>query len=187
MGYGFVQRGRGRCGFGALLVIPLIGFLTPASGCGYHVAGKAAHLPPTVSTLAVPVFATRVQTFHTEMSFTQAVIRELNTRTSYHILNQEDANADATLRGTILTQTVAPLTFDAVSGETSSYLVTITAKVVLTDHLGRVLYENPALSYHEQYQSTADLSSFIQEGSPAVTRISHDFARAVVSDMLESF
>ena len=187
MGYQLVERGRQRRGFAALLVILVLGFLTPSSGCGYHVAGNATHLPPMVRTLAVPAFATHVQTFHTEMSFTQAVIRELNTRTSYHIVNKEDAEADATLRGTILGQTVAPLTFDAVSGETSSYLVTITAKVVLTDHGGRVLYENPALSYHEQYQSTADLSSFIQEGSPAVTRISHDFARAVVSDMLESF
>jgi len=187
VGYLFVQRGRGRNGFGTLLVILVLAFLTSPSGCGYHVAGSAAHLPPMVSTLAVPVFATRVQNFHTEMSFTQALIRELNTRTGYRILNKEDAEADATLRGTILTQTVAPLTFDAVSGETSSYLVTITAEVILTDHAGRVLYENPALSYHEQYQSTADLSSFIQEGSPAVTRISHDFARAVVSDILESF
>jgi outer membrane lipopolysaccharide assembly protein LptE/RlpB len=185
--YLFVERGGRGCGLWALFVILFLGFLTLSSGCGYQVAGKATHLPPMVSTLAVPVFATHVQTFHAEMSFTQAVIRELNTRTSYHILNKEDADADATLRGTILGQTVAPLTFDAVSGETSSYLVTITAKVVLTDHGGRVLYENPALSYHEQYQSTADLSSFIQEGSPAVTRISRDFARAVVSDMLESF
>ena len=164
-----------------------LGCLTMVTGCGYHAAGRATHLPPMLSTLAVPVFATHVQNFHTEMSFTQAIIRELNTRTSYSILNQENADADATLRGTILTQTVAPLTFDAVSGETSSYLVTITAKVVLTDRAGHVLYQNPALSYHEQYQSTADLSSFIQEGSPAVTRISHDFARAVVSDILESF
>jgi hypothetical protein len=170
-----------------LLFILVSGFLIFFCGCGYHAAGNAADLPPAVNTLAVPVFATHAQTFHTEMSFTQAVIRELDTRTSYRILNKENADADATLRGTILGQTVAPLTFDAVSGETSSYLVTITAKVVLTDRAGRVLYENPALSYHEQYQSTADLSSFIQEGSPAVTRISRDFAQAIVSDMLESF
>ena len=170
-----------------LLLLLVSGFLIFSCGCGYHAAGNAAHLPPAVNTLAVPVFATHVQTFHTEMSFTQAVIRELDTRTDYRILNKEDTDADATLRGTILGQTVAPLTFDAVSGETSSYLVTVTAKVVLTDRAGRVLYENPALSYHEQYQSTADLSSFIQEGSPAVTRISRDFAQAIVSDMLESF
>lgn len=156
-------------------------------GCGYHAEGSATHLPPAVRTLAVPVFATHVQNFRTETVFTQAIIHELNLRTNYRILNRDDPDADATLHGTILTETAAPLTFDATSGVTSSYLVTITAKVVLTAHDGHILYENPALSYREQYQSTADLSSFIQEGSPAVGRISRDFSQAVVTDMLESF
>ena len=161
--------------------------LTLLSGCGYHQAGSATHLPANVRTLAVPIFATRVQAYHTETAFTQALVRELNTRTKYHILNSADADADAALHGTILSQTIAPLTYDAASGETSSYLITITAKIILNARDGRVLYENDNLLYHEQYQSTLDLSGFIQEGSPAVARISRDFASAIVSDILESF
>ena len=156
-------------------------------GCGYHTAGSATHLPPNLRTLAVPVFATRVQAFHTEMTFTQAVIRELNTRTKYRILNSDSDQADAVLHGTILSQTVAPLTYDASTSQTSSYLITITAKVVLTGRDGRVLYQNDALGYREQYQSTQDLSGFIQEDTPAVRRVAKDFAQAIVSDMLESF
>lgn len=167
-----------------LLILPLLFTLT---GCGYHQAGSAAHLPSSDRTLAVPIFATHVQAYHTEMAFTQAVIRELNTRTRYRILNSDNTDADATLHGTILTQTVAPLTYDATSGQTSSYLITITAKVLLTDHDGRILYQNDNLLYHEQYQSTIDLNGFIQEDSPAVLRIARSFATAVVSDMLESF
>ena len=160
---------------------------TTLTGCGYHQAGSATHIPANVRTLAVPIFATHAQAYHTEMAFTQATIRELNTRTKYHILNNDTADADATFHGTILTQTVAPLTYDAATGQTSSYLVTITAKVTLTAHDGRVLYENDNLLYHEQYQSTLDLTGFIQEGSPAVARISRTFATAIVSDLLESF
>jgi hypothetical protein len=167
------------------LILPL--FLTPLIGCGYHQAGSATHLPPDVRTLAVPIFATRVQAFHTEMAFTQATVRELNTRTKYRILNTDSPDADATLHGTILTQTAAPLTYDASSGQTSSYLITITAKVVLTAHDGHILYANNNLLFHEQYQSTQDISGFIQEDSPAVGRISRAFANAIVSDMLESF
>lgn len=161
--------------------------LLPLAGCGYHTAGSATHIPGNVSTLAVPIFATRAQAFHTEMAFTQATIRELNTRTRYRILNTDSSDADATLRGTILTQSVAPLTYDATSGESSSYLVTITAKVLLTAHDGHVLYRNDAVTFHEQYQSTQDLNGFIQEDSAAVNRVSRDFAQALVSDMLESF
>jgi outer membrane lipopolysaccharide assembly protein LptE/RlpB len=160
---------------------------TTLTGCGYHQAGSATHIPANVHTLAVPIFATNAQAFHTEMAFTEATIRELNTRTKYHILNSNSPDADATLHGTILTQTVAPLTYDASTGQSSSYLVSITAKVLLTAHDGRVLYRNDSFLYREQYQSTQDLSGFIQEDGYAVKRVAHAFAQAIVSDMLESF
>jgi outer membrane lipopolysaccharide assembly protein LptE/RlpB len=160
---------------------------TLLTGCGYHTAGSASHIPPNIRTLSVPIFATRVQAYHTEMAFTQAVISELNTRTRYRILNSDSPDADATLRGTILTQTITPLTYDATTSQTSSYLVAVTARVTLTAHDGTILYRNDAITFREQYQSTQDLSGFIQEGSPAISRMSRDFAQTVVSDMLESF
>jgi outer membrane lipopolysaccharide assembly protein LptE/RlpB len=162
-------------------------FVTTLSGCGYHQAGSATHIPANVRTLAVPVFATRAQAYHTEMAFTQATIRELNTRTKYNILNADSDSADATLHGTILTQTIAPLTYDASTGQSSSYLVTITAKVLLTAHDGHVLYRNDSILYREQFQSTQDLSGFIQEDGYAVKRVAREFAQAIVSDMLEYF
>ena len=161
--------------------------LTLVTGCGYHTSGSATHIPANVRSIAVPVFATHAQAYHTEMAFTQAVIRELNTRTRYRVLTNASADADAVLNGTILTQTSVPLTYDSTTGETSSYLVTITVKVVLTARDGHILYQNDALSYREQYQSTQDLSGFIREDTPAVTRLARDFAQALVGDMLESF
>jgi len=161
--------------------------LVSVTGCGYHQAGSATHIPANVRTIAVPVFATHAQAFHSEMALTQAVVRELDTRTRYRVLASDSADADAVLSGTILTQTSVPLTYDSTSGETSSYLVTITVKVVLTARDGRVLYQNDALSYREQYQSTQDLTGFIREDTPAVSRLARDFAQAVVGDMLESF
>lgn len=163
----------------------LSGLLLPLTACGYHTVGASAHLPVGVRTLAVPVFTTRAQTFHTEFAFTQAVIHELNTRTKYQILNR-DSDADATLRGTIVSESASPLTYDSTSGQTSSYLITVTARVVLTARDGRVLYENDALPFREQYQSTQDTTSFIQEDSPAVQRVARDFAKAVVAAILES-
>ncbi len=161
------------------------------TGCGYHTAGSVTHLPGNVRTIAVPTFATRSQQFHTEFAFTQAVVRELNDRTRYRVVNAsagaEDSAADATLRGTILSQTSSPLTYDSESGQTSSYLLTITARVVLTARDGHTLYQNNAMVFHEQYQSTQDVSGFIQEDGPAVKRVARDFAQAVVANILEAF
>lgn len=159
----------------------------PITGCGYHAAGSATHIPATVRTISVPVFTTHAQAYRTEMVFTQAVVRELNTRTHYRVLTNGSADADAVLSGTILTQSAVPLTYDSTTGQTSSYLITITVKVVLTDRDGRVLYRNDALSFRDQYQSTQDLSGFIREDQPAVQRLARDFAQTLVGDMLESF
>jgi hypothetical protein len=166
---------------GAVLALSLC-----ATGCGYHAVGSAVHVPANVRTLAVPIFQSKVQAYKTETVFTEAVVRELNTRTKYRVLTS-GTDADATLHGTILTQTIAPLTYDSTSGQTSSYLVTVTAQVVLTARDGKVLYRNDAFAWREQYQSTQDLSGFIQEDGAAVRRMAHDFGQAVVSDMLESF
>jgi len=164
----------------------LLFFVLPITGCGYHASGSATHISPNVRTFAVPVFATQVQAYHTEMALTQAVVRELETRTRYRVVSSTN-DSDAVLRGTILTQTPDPLTYDSTTGETSSYLVTITVKVVLTARDGQVLYQNDALSYREQYQSTQDLSGFVREDPAAVNRLARDFAQALVGDMLESF
>lgn len=157
------------------------------SGCGYHTAGAATHIPASVRTIAVPVFTTHAQAYRTEVVFTQAVVRELNTRTRYRVLTNSAPDADAVLSGTIMTQSAVPLTYDSTTGQTSSYLVTITVKVELTGRDGRVLYRNDALSFREQYQSTQDLSGFIREDQPAVQRLARDFAQTVVGNMLESF
>lgn len=170
-----------------LLSLAVSAVLLQTAGCGYHTAGSATHIPAGTRTIDVPIFATRVQNFSTEVDFTKAVIRELDTRTRYRVLTNPDADADARLSGTILTQSIAPLTYDSASGQTASYLVTITAKVVLTARDGRILYQNDAVPFHEQYQSTQDLNGFIQEDSPAVRRLAQDFARTIVSNMLESF
>ncbi len=158
------------------------------SGCGYHVAGSATHVPASVRVLAVPVFKTNVLQYHTEVALTEATIHELNTRTKYRVTHSDNADAsDALLRGTVLTESIAPLTYDPSTGSTSSYLVQITAKVVLTARDGRVLYKNDKLSFREQYQSTQDLSAFIQEDGAAVQRLSRDMANEIVADLLNSF
>jgi outer membrane lipopolysaccharide assembly protein LptE/RlpB len=157
------------------------------AGCGYHPAGSPAHLPNTVHTLAVPVFKNTTQSYHTEVAFTQAVMQELSSRTSYRLVAGNSAEADATLEGTITAFQVSPLTYNSQTGQSSSFLITIKASVTLVDSNHKVLYKNPSYLFRQQYETTQDLASFIQEDNPAVQRLARDFAQSVVSDILESF
>jgi len=170
------------------VVVLLVGTVCLTSaGCGYHALGHNVTLPPDARTIAVPVFTNDTQTYKVEQLLTAAVVRELVTRTHYHILNEGSGAADATLRGTILSTYFAPLTYDSQTGRVASVLITVSAKVALTDRQGATLYQNPAYVFREQYQVSSDLGSFFEEDSPALERLSRDFARTLVSNVLEGF
>jgi outer membrane lipopolysaccharide assembly protein LptE/RlpB len=171
-------------GFTAILAAALA---LVSTACGYHTAGHATQLPGDVKTIAVPGFVNQTQTYRIEQRLTAAVEQEFTTRTHYHVVNQASEGADATLRGTVLSTYMAPLTYDSQTGRAASVLVTVSMKVVLTDRQGKVLFENPSYLFREQYEVSRELSSFFQEDSPALERLSRDFARTLVSNVLEGF
>jgi len=165
-----------------------IGFLLLLlSGCGYHSAGHIVTIPTNVQTIAIPSFVNQTQTYKIEQTLTSAVVREMVTRTHYHIVNSSAAPADATLSGTVLSTYTAPLTYDSQTGRAASVLVTVSMKVALTDKEGKVLYQNPSYVFREQYQVSRELASFFEEDSPALQRLSQEFARTLVSNILEGF
>jgi outer membrane lipopolysaccharide assembly protein LptE/RlpB len=167
----------------ALIAVALLSL----SGCGYHALGAATHLPPGVRTLAVPIFATKTEAYHSETVMTEAVIREFATRTRMRVTPDASADADAVLHGTILKEIVAPLTYNTTTQQSSSFLITMVVSVTLTGRDGKILYENKNYVFRQQYQSTTDLPSFFQENPAAIQRLSREFARQLVADVLEGF
>jgi outer membrane lipopolysaccharide assembly protein LptE/RlpB len=157
------------------------------TSCGYHTAGHAVQLPETVKTIAVPPFKNETPTYRIEQMLTASVAREFTIRTHYRIVSNPGDEADATLAGTVLSTTASPLAYDTSSGRAASVLVVVSMKVTLSDRNGKVLYQNPAYLFREQYEVSQDLQSFFEEDSPALRRLSQDFARTLVSNILEGF
>lgn len=155
------------------------------TGCGYHALGTATHLPADARTLAVPVFATQTTKYHTETVMTDAVVREFAARSRLRVTPNADGDPDVVLHGTILQESVAPLTYNTSTQQSSSFLITVVASVQLTARDGRVLFENKNYVFRQQYQSTTDLPVYFDESPAAIERLSRDFARALVADVLE--
>jgi outer membrane lipopolysaccharide assembly protein LptE/RlpB len=168
-------------------LLPIAFALVGLSGCGYHTLGAATHLPAGMQTLAVPVFATRTEAYHTEVVMTEAVIREFATRTRLRVTPDASGDPDAVLHGTILKEAVQPLTYNAATQQSSSFVITVVVSVTLTGRDGKILYENKNYVYRQQYQSTTDLASFIEENPAAMERLSRELARQLVGDVLEGF
>jgi outer membrane lipopolysaccharide assembly protein LptE/RlpB len=167
------------CGVALLAIVSL-------PGCGYHVAGKASRLPQDVHTIAVPTFQNKSQTYRIEAKLTAAVVREFNARTQYRIVS-DPANADATMRGSVLSTQIEPLTYDSRTGRASSGVITIRMSVTLTGGNGEVLFRNPNYLFRDEYQASEQVSSFFEEQDPAFDRLCRDFARSLVSNVLEAF
>lgn len=158
-----------------------------ASGCGYHVAGRAARLPSTWHTIAVPAFVNRTPTYRIEQRVTNAVVHELLARTKYRVVPRA-AGADAVLHGEITDIEAVPLLFDATSGHVTTMLVTLKLKVSLVDEATKkVVYRNDNFVFRDEYQISGDVNSFFQEEGPAMGRMSRDFASDLVSAILEDF
>jgi hypothetical protein len=158
-----------------------------ATGCGYRVVGHANTLPATIKTIAVPPFENRTANYRIEDRLTNAVVHEFLARTQYHIVAKPEA-ADAVLHGEVDTIANAAEVFDPTTGRATTILVTVTMKVRLEDRAtGNVLYRNDNVVFREPYEISTDVKSFFEEESPALDRLSRDFAAQVVADVLEQF
>ena len=178
--------GRGFAACAVLLIVALPA-LVPLGGCGYRVAGRASALPPGWETISVPGFKNDTTSYRIEERFTQAVIREFLERTKYRIV-QEPSSADAVLHGEIVSIETTPVLFNATTGEVTTMLVTVHAKVQLVDSkTEKPVYHMDDMIFRQEYQISTDVQSFFEEQSPALDRMSRDFASKLVSNVLENF
>jgi len=166
-------------------VLFLAGFF--CAGCGYRVVGKTTNLPSDWKTIAVPAFTNDTTQYRIEQRFTEAVIREFIARTKYRVV-QDTQTADAVLHGEVLSIETNPVLFDAKTGEVTTMLVTVHAKVQLTDGKSqKAVYQSDDMVFRDEYQISPDVKSFFQEEDPALGRMTQDFASHVVANVLEGF
>jgi hypothetical protein len=60
-------------------------------------------------------------------------------------------------------------------------------RVSLVDRQGKAIFDNQNYMFRDQYQVSRELSSFFQEEGPAMQRLSTQFARTLVSNVLEAY
>ena len=161
------------------------------AGCGYSLAGRGSFLPVYIKTIGIPAFVNRTVVFNLETLVTQKVRAEFIGRGKYQILPEANG-VDALLTGEITAVSIQPATFN-VGQLASRYAITMTARIELRDvRENKVLWENPSVMFRQEYDATAgrnvvDPASFFQQDTNALERMSTEFARTIVSAILEAF
>jgi Lipopolysaccharide-assembly len=158
-----------------------------AVACGYHVAGRADLVPKSIQTIAIPAFSNVTTRYKLTDRLPEAISREFISRTRYHIV-ADPAQADAVLRGAVLSYTSYPTIFDPATGRASGVQLQVTLRVSLVERAsGKVLFNRPNLDVRERYQISTDPTVFFEESDAALDRASQQTARQVVSAILENF
>jgi hypothetical protein len=162
-----------------------------SSSCGYALAGRGSFLPEYIKTIGIPSFTNLTTIFNLETMLTQKVRSEFIGRGKYQVLPQQ-AGVDAVLIGEITSVSIVPASFSAQQIATR-YALTLVARIELRDMRdNKVLWENPSLIFRQEYEATGgrnntDVTAFFQQDVNALDRITTDFARTIVSAILEAF
>jgi hypothetical protein len=162
------------------------------AGCGYTLAGRGSFLPAYIRTIGIPLFMNRTPFVALEQLLTERVRVEFQNRGQYAV-QPTDTGADGIVHGDILGISAVPAGFNTDQLATR-YRFTVNVAVKFDDATQKkTLWENPNLAFSDEYElqsrvaGAIDGAAFLVQERAAVERLANDFARSVVSAILEAF
>lgn len=174
-----------RCHLGRMIFPGLLALLFALAGCGYHVAGKGNALPASIQSIAIPTFLNKTSKYRLEQHFTASVIDEFVARTKYRI-TQDPAEANALLSGEVLEFNSWPVIFSGDAGSTFQVIVRI--RMTLEDKVHqKFIFQNRDFQFREEFEISRQSGDYFPEEGPALERLSREFARTLVSNILDNF
>jgi RNase P/RNase MRP subunit p29 len=168
-------------------IVATIAAALSATGCGYHVAGKADIMPQTIHTIAVMPFTNRTIQYKLAQRLPADITREFIERTHYKVVT-DARTADAVLDGAVLNFTSYPIIADQASGRATVVQCSAYLNVTLKERAtGKVLFTRPSFEVRERYEISVDPQTYFDESGAGMERLGRDVARDVVSSILEKF
>jgi len=161
------------------------------AGCGYSLAGRGSFLPAYIKRIGIPLFTNSTTVFDLDRRVTAKVQAEFIGRGKYTIV-PDSTGVDALLIGTITSVTLTPVAFNQ-QQQATRYALAMNGSVEFKDlQASKTLWTNPSMSYREEFDvpassNTLDTATFFGQDANALDRLSNEFARALVSAILEAF
>jgi hypothetical protein len=161
------------------------------SGCGYSLAGRGSFLPAYIKIIGIPLFTNATTVFDLDRRVTDKVRTEFIGRGKWTI-RPDQSGVDAVLTGTITGVTLTPVAFNQ-QQQATRYALAMTGSVEFKDlRANKVIWTNPSMAYREEFDvpastNTLNTETFFGQDANALERLSNEFARALVSAILEAF
>jgi hypothetical protein len=170
-----------------ILILFAILLLTCSFKECYKQAGKGEALPSHIKTIAIPPFQNPSLRYKVEQRFTSAMIDEVLRRQRALQVVSKAEGADAVVLGTIKAFAYRGVLLDDF-GRARVFEITVVAGITVKDQTkNKVLYDNQNYIFKTEYEITGDPNTFFNEEGPAVERLARDFAKSVLTMVLEGF
>jgi hypothetical protein len=160
------------------------------AGCGYSLAGRGSFLPAYIRRIGVPQFTNNTAVFELDRQVTERVRTEFIGRGKWTVV-PDATGVDGLVTGVISSVTLAPVAFNTAQ-QATRYALILSASVEFKDtRTNTVLWSNPSMQYREEFAlnptSALDTATFLGQDLNARERMANEFARALVSSILEAF
>jgi outer membrane lipopolysaccharide assembly protein LptE/RlpB len=164
------------------LFFPVVTFLL--SSCGYHLSGYGSNLPPSISTISIPVFKNSSSEPNIQRDATEAVRRAF---TSDGRLKVTDAKkADLLMRGTLTDYQLRAVAFTS-EDSAEEYIVRIGVQIAAYDQIEKKIIFEQKFTTQWNYRSTSNVVDSQLEKYTALREAYDDLADRLVSIIIEQF
>jgi hypothetical protein len=168
------------------LLIVLVFMVSGFVDC-YRRAGQGNNLPKHIKTIAIPAFQNSALRFKVEQRFTSAMVDEVLRRNRSFKVVSAPEGADAVILGTINYFFLRPVLLDDL-GRARLFEISIVIDLKVRDQTNnKILFHNPNYTFRDEYEISSDPKTFFSEEGPAVDRVARDFAKNVITTLLEGF
>jgi len=180
-----VKPPRWRAGL-ALLLLPGL------QACGYALVGKGTIVDPSIKRIGVPLAKDATGHPGLDQKVTQKIIEELLKRGRFQVV-QESTGVDALVECELLSYAIVPVGFsvdptDPSRTEASRYAISLMARVKYSK-TGQLepIWAADAFSARDESNVGEDPNTFFDRDEQVQERLATNFARRLVSAMLEAF
>ena len=160
--------------------------------CGYALVGKGIIVDPSIKKIGVPLAKDSTAHPGLDQKVTQKIVEELLKRGRFQVV-QESTGVDALVECELLALAIVPIGFsadpsDPARTEASRYAISLVARVKYSK-TGQVepIWAADAFSARDETNVGNDPNTFFDRDEQVQERLATNFARRLVSAMLEAF
>jgi outer membrane lipopolysaccharide assembly protein LptE/RlpB len=153
-------------------------------GCGYQLVGKETHVPPGLTSVAIPTFANQTFEPGIEVPFTQGFLREFIRERRVKVVDRSEA--DSILEGVIKNLQIYSVAYDR-SGLATEYQTTVVIDLTLKRRTGEILWRENDISETRWFRASSSVLTSESNRAAAIQEIGKFIAERIRNRFFYNF